>query len=43
LKSKYTKDLHGLVEQLVTTTNGKGTASGGLGGLLRPFRRAAKE
>ena len=41
-KSKYSKDVHGMVAQLVTTTNGKG-ASGGFGNLLRPFRRSAKE
>lgn len=42
-KSKYSKDLHGLVSQLVTTTNGKSATTGGLGGLLRPFRRSGKE
>jgi pilus assembly protein CpaE len=40
-KSKYSKDMQGLVQQLSAATNGK--SSGGLGGLLRPFRRSGKE
>jgi pilus assembly protein CpaE len=41
-KSKYSKDIHGLVQQLAAATNGKSTSGKG-GGFLKPFRRSAKE
>lgn len=42
-KSKYTKDMQGLVRALGrNATNGK-APQGALGGLLRPFRRSGKE
>lgn len=41
-KSRFTRDVHGLVAQFVTTVNGR-DASGGGRRLLRPFRRSGKE
>ncbi len=41
-KSRYSKDIQGLVQQLAVTVNGKGS-SGGFSGLFRPFRRSGKE
>jgi pilus assembly protein CpaE len=40
-KSKYSKDIHGLVQQLAAATNGK--SANGKGGFLKPFRRSGKE